>query len=383
MAYKYMGRWRGEVRVLGVRKTKLFDKKKDAIDWEIQTTKRIEDAAKAEQAEQLLDPDNLLIGPVYEEYLDDVVLRSMSEKTYKEKRSVGQKFIKSLGGPHFQLIKLKRMHIRRFMRDQIKPAQQSAETSKEKKRKNGSSSGNKEVKPRTGNAVNKDLKNLLAFWNWFRNRYELELHNPFEVDKLPEVSHPRYVPPFADFQKVINQADDGQGRILLHTYFLTAARRGEILKLRWSEVDFDLMQIGLWTKKRSNGNYELDWQAMSLNLADELKKQRLLTGLGEYVFVNPRKGRGFLDRRNWLNKLCDAAGVKRFGYHGIRHLSAHIAILTESMTLPDIQHLLRHKSILTTQRYVDKVRKGAKASQVLGDYLKSATWHCHTAVNEG
>jgi integrase len=81
--------------------------------------------------------------------------------------------------------------------------------------------------------------------------------------------------------------------------------------------------------------------------------------------------------------LCDDAGVKRFEYHGIRHLSAHIAILAESMTLPDIQHLLRHKSILTTQRYVDKARKGAKASQVLGEYLKSATWCCYMAMNEG
>ena len=53
------------------------------------------------------------------------------------------------------------------------------------------------------------------------------------------------------------------------------------------------------------------------------------------------------------------------------------------MTLPDIQHLLRHKSILTTQRYVDKARKGAKASQVLGEYLKSATWCCYMAMNEG
>jgi len=30
MAYKHNGRWRGEVRANGQRKTKLFDKKKDA-----------------------------------------------------------------------------------------------------------------------------------------------------------------------------------------------------------------------------------------------------------------------------------------------------------------------------------------------------------------
>ena len=108
-------------------------------------------------------------------------------------------------------------------------------------------------------------------------------------------------------------------------------------------------------------------------------ESRRLTSLGR----SPRKGRDFLDRRNLLRKLRDDAGVKRFGFHGIRHLAAHIAILTESMTLPDIQHLLRHKSILTAQTYVKQVRKGAKASEVLGDYLKSATWVCHTAVNEG
>lgn len=356
MPGKHGKRWRGEVRKYGQRKTKVFDKRKDALEWEILTEKRIIEAHNQEQKLMIKDPDSMLFGPSYDEYLDEVE-STMCEKTYKEKVAVGKKFISFVGGPSMLIRELMRVHVKQYM--------------------------NKEAKTRSGNAVNKDRKNLLAFWNWLMVTYELDLRNPFDVKKKPEVQHHRYVPPFNDFKKVVELAAPGQDRILLQVYFLTAARKGEIFKLEWEHVNFELMQVGLLTRKRENGNYELDWQAMSPSLADELRTQRLLTGLGKHVFVNPRKGRGFLDRRNWLNKLCDDAGVKRFGFHGIRHLSAHIAILAESMTLPDIQHLLRHKSILTTQRYVDKVRKGAKASQVLGDYLKNATWHCHTAVNEG
>jgi integrase len=356
MAYKHNGRWRGEVRVNGQRKTKLFDKKKDAQEWEIKTSALMVAEQQQEQLLTLKDPDSIQLGPSYEEYLDEVQT-TMSEKTYKEKLAVGQRFIKFMGGPQLLAREILRIHVKDYM--------------------------NKQAKKRSGNAVNKDRKNLLAYWNWLIETYELDLRNPFDVKKKPEVSHPRYVPPFSDFQKVFEQAEEGQDRILLQTYFLTAARKSEIIKMKWSEVKFELMQFGLWTKKRENGNEELDWQAMSPNLATELMKQKLVTGQGEYVFVNPRKGRGFLDRRNWLRKLCDDAGVKRFGFHGIRHLAAHIAILTETMTLPDVQHLLRHKSILTTQRYVEQVRKGAKASEVLGDYLKSATRECHTAANCG
>lgn len=356
MPGKHGKRWRGEVRKYGQRKTKVFDKRKDALEWEILTEKRIIEAHQQEQKLMVKDPDSLLFGPSYEEYLDEVK-STMCEKTYKEKVAVGKKFISFVGGPSMLIRELMRVHVKQYM--------------------------NMEAKTRSGNAVNKDRKNLLAFWNWLMQTYELDLRNPFNVKKKPEVRHPRYVPPFNDFQKVVEQAAPGQDRILLQVYFLTAARKSEIVKLAWEHVNFELMQIGLMTRKRENGNYELDWQAMSSNLATELMKQKLVTGRGEHVFVNPRKGRGFLDRRNWLRNLCDAAGVKRFGFHGIRHLAAHIAILTESMTLPDIQHLLRHESILTTQTYVKQVRKGAKASEVLGDYLKTATWRCHMAVNEG
>ena len=56
--------------------------------------------------------------------------------------------------------------------------------------------------------------------------------------------------------------------------------------------------------------------------------------------------------------------------------------LSRDLTLRHGKGFSRSNVVRIRQFYL-AYPKGAKASQVLGDYLKNATWHCHTAVNEG
>jgi len=55
-----------------------------------------------------------------------------------------------------------------------------------------------------------------------------------------------------------------------------------------------------------------------------------------------------------MRKLCDKAGVKHFGFHAIRHLSASI-LYKKGEELAVIQAVLRHKSPGTTERYLRSV----------------------------
>ena len=59
-------------------------------------------------------------------------------------------------------------------------------------------------------------------------------------------------------------------------------------------------------------------------------------------------------RQHFMSRLCDKSGVKRFGFHAIRHLSASI-LFKLGYELGVIQAILRHKSPGTTERYLRSI----------------------------
>lgn len=202
---------------------------------------------------------------------------------------------------------------------------------------------------RSGNASNKDRKNLISAWNWGVKYKGLVGINPFLTDKFPEERSPRRIPKEEDFWKVYEVAE-GQDKPMLLAYLHTAARRGEIFRLRFDDIDFAEEQIRLWTRKREDGTMEFDWIPMTATLSQSLLSHINQNHTTEIIFPNPETGKFYVERKHWMEGLCRRAGVKPFGVHGIRHLSASI-LAKEGVSLPVIQAILRHKRATTTQRY--------------------------------
>lgn len=61
----------------------------------------------------------------------------------------------------------------------------------------------------------------------------------------------------------------------------------------------------------------------------------------------------FRDLQTWMHRLCQDAEVNKFGIHAIRHLTASVLIENDA-ALIDIQTILRHKSISTTEKYLHR-----------------------------
>jgi integrase len=258
-----------------------------------------------------------------------------AEKTYREKRSMFKKFYKYID-PNLPVTELKSSMVMDYLLRQ--------------------------KEQRSGYAANKDRKNLIAAWNWgmmYMNPV-LPPINPCKVRKLPEVRSPRYIPSAEDFWKVYNVAE-GQDRVMLLTFLHTAGRRGEIFRLKKSDLDFEQNRVRLWTRKRAGGNMESNWLPMTMELKEALlwwlqsrpikDSPYVFLCLDKYNFCSEQYGQRFKYRQNLMPRLCEKAGVKKFGFHSIRHLSSTI-LFAKGHSLGVIQAILRHENPLTTTKYL-------------------------------
>lgn len=356
-------RWKGVVQVNKVRKEQRFaddseESYSEAVAWE----EKMRDMLRMELA-TFIPPANtqgvaitpvkpetntVSIGRFKEEYLDHCKER-FAIKVVKEKEHCFRDFIAYFGDER--------------PLDSITPSEANAFLQQIKK--NG----------RSGNAANKIKKNITAGWNWgvtFINNFPTT-PNPFTVvPKLAEVRHDRYVPPKEDFEKMVATLS-GQDWVIFKTFYFTGARKSEVFKLKWEDVNFDKSTIRLWTRKRAGGNLEFDLIPMVSELKaillDWREKQPVKS---EYLFINMAVqssgyGKPFVDRRRFLERSCIAAEVTPFGYHGIRHLTA-TELFHAGHPVSLIQRILRHKNPNTTARYLHALGLDNALEQIDGTF---------------
>jgi integrase len=215
---------------------------------------------------------------------------------------------------------------------------------------------------RSGFAANKDRKNLAAAWEWGRKYLDgfPVVPNPFlGIPKFREVRKPRYVPREEDFWKVVKEAQ-GQDKVMLLAFFYLGARRGEIFRLKWEDVDFTRNRVRLGTCKTNDGSMRYDWIPLAADLRAALadwqqarpyKTPWVFTCLNDSPSPWHNPGEAYRARGHFMKNMCERAGVKPFGFHAIRHLHASI-LFNEGSELSVVQRQLRHTNPNTTARYL-------------------------------
>lgn len=317
MAYKRPnGKYLAEKIIGGKRKTKTFLTLRDARKWEAEQT-----ADKWEQE------DRPILTALFTatEYLRDAEAR-LSRQTLIEKQSVFRLLFRFVN-PATAMDKITAQDAARFL--------------------------NAQHSERGGNAANGDRKNICAWWKWVQQTHGLEAPDPFKkIKRFPEERNPRYVPSVEDMQKVLAVAD-GETHTFLLALLHTAARVGEMIRLRWSDLDLERRTVSLGTRKRAGGGLEHDIVPMTTILRDALTEHRK-SARSVYVFCR-ENGQPYTQRIHLMGRLCKRAGVREFGFHGIRHLSASM-LDASGVELSTIQAILRHKSATTTAKYLHSLR---------------------------
>lgn len=335
-----------------------------AIAWEDQQKELMKQAAARMTATAFLT-----LKQWSDEYLD-YARKHFVKKTYQEKRDAFKRLVMILGlSPQSPVHEIDRFKAVKFF--------------------------NAQFGDRSGHAVNKDRKNLGAAWRWGQNFLEMfpRGENSFlVVPKKPEVKKPRYVPALDDFYTVYDHvagvsAESGddvdiQDRVMLLAYLHLAGRRSELFRVdMFEDLDLANSRIRLSTRKR-NGGLEYDWLPMTYELHAEMvqwverrishstpNKSNLFVCLDERPCNDQYYGQPFIQRRHIMAKWCKRADVKPFGWHAIRHLTAHVLYLA-GYPANHIQEVLRHRLASTTNIYLRSLGICHGLRQALNDGLK-------------
>lgn len=318
---KYVGQviWRG------TRHQKLCSTKKQATEWEARKKDELESPAST--------PSPMTFQELCSAYLDYIGPR-VSEKTYAEKLKVLNE-LQAMWGE--------------LRLDQVTPALVSPYL-------------NRRARQQSNNASNRDRKNLHAVFTWGHKFLNVPSNPISHINPLPHTRKTSYTPCRQDVLKVMAAATP-QERVLLNCYLQTGARRSEIFRLRWSDLDYQRKTITLTTHKTRDGSPRRDILPMSDELYSSLLWWRDREGRKfkdkAHVFIcdhpGPWYGKPFRVRRKFMRDLCERAGVRVFGFHALRrHVASYLAD-SGNVSIKAIQGLLRHQSLHVTERYVQRI----------------------------
>jgi integrase len=136
--------------------------------------------------------------------------------------------------------------------------------------------------------------------------------------------------------------------LYLYLLLLTGARRGEVIELRWENVDFQrCIMVFKDTKNKSDHTISLPQSVIKM-----LKEWKLSLPVTQWVFPyihDPR--RAFINFDNYWHKCRDNADMPAgLRIHDLRHTTAS-TMLQDGYSLEEIKQTLNHKSTLMTNRY--------------------------------
>ena len=198
--------------------------------------------------------------------------------------------------------------------------------------------------------------------------------NPVKgVDLLKNLQKTERFLQATEIQRLLNALEESPNPLL--KYFvplalLTGARKRELLDAKWSDIDFEsrVWRVPM-TKSGRPLNIPLTPQAFQLLLTLKEKLPSLLEiipqGEIEWVFPNPKTNQPFVSIFNAWNTVRTKAGLEGLRIHDLRHSFAS-ALVNHGVPIYDVQKLLGHQSIKTTERYShlspERLRQSASAA---------------------
>lgn len=164
------------------------------------------------------------------------------------------------------------------------------------------------------------------------------------------------------------QNDSGKKRKHLRAIIIaaieTGMRKGELLKLKWRDVDFENCVINVLASNTKT----MKAREVGLNdrLTSELKQlfEQSPQDLDALVF-------GLSDVKKSFESARDAAGLSDVRFHDLRHTHA-TRLIAANIPVAEVARTLGHQQLSTTYRYTNQTRESTKRIADALDAMRAA-----------
>jgi len=230
----------------------------------------------------------------------------------------------------------------------------------------------KEVSSATVNrslSVLRHLFNLAKRWNKFYGDNPVSI-----VGMLEEHNQVQRVLTLDEEHRLLTESISYLGPVIF-TALNTGMRRGEILSLKWSDVDLDTNLITVnQTNSKSKKERRVPVNSPMRTMLLELKLKSLNS---EYVFLD-NEDAAIKTIRSAYETACKRAGLQELRFHDLRHTAATRMVETGA-NIVAISKILGHSDIKTTMRYAHPEESLREALESLAKFGETTT---NIATNE-
>ena len=204
--------------------------------------------------------------------------------------------------------------------------------------------------------VNRELELLSRIYTLAISNRVARINPVSEVDHLKgEIRRTRYLLPDEE-TRLMGQFTGKRShlRLIVMLALQTGMRRGEILRLRKSDLDFHRGEI-LVTQTKIDED-----RRIPMNETIRLELSAHCAGLdSEYLFMNPKTGRAITDIKKAFVSACQDAKIQGLRFHDLRHTAA--TRMGEAGIDPfTIASIMGHKDIKTTATYTHATREAKR-----------------------
>ncbi len=208
----------------------------------------------------------------------------------------------------------------------------------------------KTISPAT---VNRYLECMSVVLNFAKIDLDIIDYNPMEkVKKLSENNARERCLELEEIKKLLNECLNTDYELYLCTLIalLTGARKGEILKLTWANVDFK-QKMFYFMQTKNGTNRGTPMHEMLYTELLKFKKQSKVRRLKyDYLFMNDKGKPKEALIGKLFPRIVDKCGIENFKFHDLRHTQASYQAMggiSQAIT----QKTLGHKSPAMTNRY--------------------------------